>query len=302
MRTTVRLTIKQHRFGIVGFGLILLAFSAGAAALAAYFASLGLAACENDTSSACMAISQQISAVNMPYSLLRAASLPVAVLAGVFLGVPIVAGEIERGTAVLPWTLGRSRIRWFLARLIIIGAILTLLTTLLGLALDAMQQSLNPWAPITSNLADYEGRGWLVPARALVGFAAGVLTGSVLGRSLPGLLAGLVIGVVLVVGVIPLADGWNRANRIDVTGDRGGLDLGLALRDRSSGEIVSYQEGEAIMSPDDPAFPERFEEVRIGIPGSDSSLVIGREVTTHALEVIALLGASVTVVNRRRPY
>jgi hypothetical protein len=249
-----------------------------------------------------MAITQQIGAVNGPYSLLRAAPLPVAVLAGVFVGVPIVAGEIERGTAILPWTLGRSRIRWFLARLVIIGAILTVLATSLGLALDALQQSLNPWTPITSNLTDYEGRGWLVPARAIVGFAAGVLTGSVLGRSLPGLLAGMVIGVVLVVGVIPLADGWNRANLIAVTGDRGALDLGLALRDRGSGEIVSYQEGEAIMSPDDPAFPERFEEVRIGVPGADSSLVIVREVATHALEVLALLGASVIVVDRRRPY
>ncbi len=302
MRSTIRLTIKQHRFGIVGFGLILLAFTAGAAALAAYFASLGLQACDNDTSPACMAISQQLGAVNGPYSLLRAASLPVAVLAGVFVGVPIVAGEIERGTAVLPWTLGRSRIRWFLPRVVIVGAIIALLATLLGLALDAMQQSLNPWTPITSNLTAYEGRGWLVPARALVGFAAGVLAGAVLGRSLPGLLAGLVIGAVLVVGVIPLADGWNRANQTDVTGDRGALALDLGLRDLSSGDILSYDEGEAILSPDDPEFPERFEEVRLGVPGSSSSLVIGREVATHALEVLVLLGASGVVVNRRRPY
>jgi hypothetical protein len=302
MRTTIRLTVKQHRFGIVGFGLILLAFTAGAAALAAYFASLGIGECLNDTSAACMAINRQISAVNTPTSLLRLASLPVAVLAGVFVGVPIVAAEIERGTAVLPWTLGRSRIRWFLPRILIVGAIIALLATLLGLALDAMQQSLAPSVPITSNLTLYEARGWLVPARALVGFAAGVFAGAVLGRSLPGLLAGLVIGAVLVAGVIPLADGWNQANKTDVTGDKGALDLGIGLRDLSSGEILSYEEGEAIISPDDPAFQEHYEEVHIGVPASSSALVIGREVATHGLEVLVLLGASVIVVNRRRPY
>ena len=111
---------------------------------------------------------------------------------------------------MLPWTLGRSRIRWFLPRILIVGAIIALLATLLGLALDALQQSLTPWVPIWSSLTFYEARGWLVPARALVGFAAGVFAGATFGRSLPGLLAGLVIGAVLVAGVIPVADGLNQ--------------------------------------------------------------------------------------------
>ncbi len=301
MSTTLRLTVKQHRFGIVGFGLVLLAFSVFAVALAAYITSIGFATCEN-TSTTCIAINQQISAINGPLSLVRVSSLPVAVLAGVFVGVPIVAAEIERGTAVLPWTLGRSRIRWFLARVIILGAIIALLATLLGIALDALQQSIKPSVPISLNLADYEGRGWLVPARTLVGFAAGVFAGAVLGRSLPGLLAGLVVGAVLVVGVIPLAAGWNRADQTVISGDKGALQLDLGLLDRSSGKVLSYEEAEASISPDDPAFAERFEEVRLGVPGSSSPLVIGREVATHGLEVLVLLAGSVVVVNRRRPY
>jgi hypothetical protein len=302
MRTTIRLTVKQHRFGLIGFGLILLAFTAGAAALAAYFASLDIGACANDTSEACRAANRQVGMVVTQAALLRAASLPVAVLAGVFVGVPIVASEIERGTGVLPWTMGRSRIRWFLPRVLIIGVIIAFLAALLGLALDAMQQSLAPWVPINASLTDYEIRGWLVPARALVGFAAGVLAGAVLGRSLPGLLAGFVIGAVLVAGVIPLADGWNQANQVVVTGDRGALDLGLGLRDRSSGEYLTYAEGEAIIWPGDPKFYERFEEVNLGVPGADSALVVGREIAVHGLEVLVLLGASTIVVNRRRPY
>lgn len=300
--TTVRLTLKQHRFGVVGFGLILLGFTGVTVALAAYIGSLGLAACENTTSEACRAIFQQLTAINLPTSLIRAASLPVAVLAGVFIGVPSVATEIERRTAVLPWTLAESRLAWFLPRVLILVAVVGVLSIGLGLALDGLQQSIDPLVSIRADLTDYEGRGWLIPARALVGFGAGVFAGSVLGRSLPGLLAGLVLAVVLVVVVIQIGDGWNHAEQVDVTGDRGALRLGLGLRDMTSGAIVSYEQGESIMSPADPAFAERFVEVRLGVPGSASSRIVAREVTVHAVEVLALLGASGVVVNRRRPY
>ena len=38
--------------------------------------------------------------------------------AGLFLGVPVVARELERGTARLAWSLAPSRMRWYLARLL----------------------------------------------------------------------------------------------------------------------------------------------------------------------------------------
>ncbi|HWP63438.1 MAG TPA: hypothetical protein VNO86_08210 [Candidatus Binatia bacterium] len=301
MRTTIRLTLKQHRFGIIGFGLILLAFVIGVTAIAGYLTSLGVAACEHDTGPACRVAWQRAGAVGVPANLLRAAALPVVVLAGVFLGVPIVATEVERGTAILPWILARSRVRWLLARVCTIGAVLALPATAVGLALDALQQSTTT-VPIGASLADYEGRGWLVPARALVGFAAGVLAGSVLGRTLPGLLAGLVVATSLVLGVVVVGDIWNRADQTVLSDDRGGRVLGLGLRDRVSGQILTYAEAEAIVPSDDQAFGERFQEVWLGIPGSQSSWVVGREVALHGIEVVVLLAASAFVVDRRRPY
>lgn len=301
MGTTVRLTLKQHRFGVVGFGLVLLAFAVAGAVVAAYFAMLGVAACEQDPAPTCRAVLQQASTINQPANLVRAASLPVAVLAGVFLGAPIVAAEIERGTAVLPWVLARSRVRWLLGRVLTVGSCVALLATLLGLALDALQQSITT-VPIGASLADYEGRGCLVPARALVGFAAGVFAGTVLGRSLSGLLMGLVIAVVLVLGVVGLGGAWNRADQTVLTDDRGALVLDAGLRDRGSGEILTYAAAEAMIPADDPAFTERFEPVRLGIPGFRSPVVVGREVALHGLEVLVLLGASAVAVDRRRPY
>jgi hypothetical protein len=302
MATTIRLTIKQHRFGVLGFGLILLALAAVAGALAGYLGSLDLAACDDGPSAACVEVGTRIQAVTPLALLIEAGSLPTAIIAGVFVGVPLVATEIERGTAVLPWTFGRSRVAWLLPRLVILGSVLAVLATLPGLALDALVQATDPDVPIAENLALHEIRGWLVPARALVGFGAGVFAGAVLGRTLPGLLVGLLIAGALVIGVIPLADSWNRADQVVLADPRGALALGGALRDTATGEIVSYAEVGGIMSLDDPAFPERFEEVRLGIPGSSAPLVIGRELASHGVELLILLGASVLVVHRRRPY
>lgn len=58
MRTTIRLTFKQHRFGVLGFGIILVAIAAGAAALAVYFNSLDIGTCATEVSEACDAIAQ----------------------------------------------------------------------------------------------------------------------------------------------------------------------------------------------------------------------------------------------------
>lgn len=301
MRTTVRLTLKQHRFGIVGFGLILLALAIAVAAIAAYLTSLGVAVCQHDPSPACAIVLQQASTINPPANLLRAASLPVTVLAGVFLGVPIVASEVERGTAVLPWVLARSRVGWLLERALAVGVCVAVLATFLGLALDALQQSVTT-VPIGASLADYEGRGWLVPARALVGFGAGLLAGIVVGRSLPGLLVGLVVAVVLILGVVAFGGAWNRADQTVLSDDRGSLVLDAGVRDRASGAILSYAAAEGILPADDPAFAERFEEVTLGIPGSRSPVVVGRELALHGLELLVLLGASTFAINRRRPY
>lgn len=299
---TARLTFKQHRFGLVGMGLILLGIAASAAAFALFIGSLGLADCATVTTASCLAAGERLAGVNTPLSLIRAGALPVAVIAGVFLGVPIVASEIEDGTASIPWTLSRSRARWLMARVLIIGAVLLTLTACVGLALDGVQQALAPQVPITANLATYEGRGWLVPVRATVGFACGVFAGAALGRSLSGLLMGSVIAVALVGGVIPIGDAWNRTNEQDVTGDQGAIDLDLGLRDHTTGRVLTYEQGEAILPPADPLFNEQFEEVRLGVPGDQSSLVIGREVAIHGLEVLVLLGSAFAIVDRRRPY
>ena len=56
--------------------------------------------------------------------------------AGLFLGVPVVARELERGTARLAWSLAPSRMRWYLARLLPLLVLLAIVTFLAGIAAD----------------------------------------------------------------------------------------------------------------------------------------------------------------------
>lgn len=302
MRTEIRLIVKQHRFGILGFGLILAVLAAVLWALAVYFGGLGIAACHGLTTPECMAVSAAVNSVGPLTVMLRTAATPIAIFAGVFLGAPVIATEIERGTAVLPWTIGRSRVRWLLPRVLVIGLLLAVLASAVGLTLDAIQQALFPWIPVSANLGDYETRGWLIPARALAGFAAGLLAGAVLGRALPGLLAGMVTAAVITGAVIGLGALWNDAASSVVDHDEGAIVTRIALFDSVSGRYVDYAEAEATVAPDDPSFPERYTEVSLGVPGADSRLVVGRECAVLGGVSLVLLAGSVLVTDRRRPY
>jgi hypothetical protein len=301
VRTEIRLIVKQHRFGILGFGLILAVHAAMLGALAVYFGGLGIAACHGLTTPECMAVSAAVNSVGSLTVMLRAAATPIAIFAGVFLGTPVIATEIERGTAVIPWTIGRSRVRWLLPRVLVIGLLLAVLATAVGLALDAIEQAVFPWIPVSANLRDYEMRGWLIPARALAGFAAGLLAGAVLGRALPGLLAGMVAAAVVAGAVIGLGALWNdAASSVVGHDDEGAIVTRIVLLDGTSGRYVEYAEAEATVAPDDPSFSERYTEVSLGVPGADSPLVVGRAVLGGVS--LVLLAGSVLVTDRRRPY
>ncbi len=302
MGIEIRLIFKQYRFGILGFGLILSVLAASLWGLAIYFSGLGIAACHNVTTPDCMAVAAAINAVGTLTVMLRVSATPVAIFAGVFLGVPIIATEIERGTAVLPWTMSRSRVRWLLPRILAIGLLLAVLSAAIGLALDAIEQALFPWLAVTSNLRDYEMRGWLVPVRAIAGLGAGLLAGAVLGRALPGLLAGLAVAACVTGIAIVLGASWNEATSAVVGQDEGAIVTRIVLFDSISGRYVDYAEAEATVPTTDPSFSERYTEVSLGVPGSDSPLVVSRESALLGGVALFLTAGAVLVADRRKPY
>lgn len=302
MSSEIRLIVKQYRFGLVGLGLILGTIATALVVLAAYFSSLDLGSCQDASTPECLAALSSAGRLSVIANMLQAMASPAVVFAGVFLGASIIATEIERGTAVIAWTVSDSRARWLAPRVLVVGLLLIAPAVAIGLGLDAVHQAINPRIPLTASLDAYETRGWLIPARAGVAFGAGLLAGAVLGRALPALLAGVVIAAVAVAAVLGLGAMWNAGAADPVGFNDGSIVNQLVLRDQTTGKYIDYASAEALIPQADPGFAERFTEVPLGVPGTSAPIVVGRESAGLVLASGALVAGSFVVANRRRPY
>lgn len=304
MRTEIRLILTQYRFGLIGFSLILGVIAAALWGLAAVFASSGLRECGGMAAgSVCMDLANQLAPYSLLAGMLQGVATPAIMFAGVYVGTPIIASEIERGTAVLPWTMGASRLRWLMPRVVLIAVWLFVFSTAIGLGLDRIQEiAVTPHIPITENLDEYELRGWIVPARALVAFAAAILAGALLGRALPALLAGVALSGVVVAGVLVFGSILNGMGMERVGYNDGSIVNTLVLIDNTTGGYISYGEAEAIIPQSSPSFEVRFTEVPVGVAGRASPIVVTREVLALLVGAGALFIAGSVVTNRRKPY
>ena len=300
-RALLRLTIRQHRFELFSMTAVLLVL-AGVSVILSAIVRRELEACPdpNVVSPACSAGRDLAAWAFGSLSSIRFVAFFVSITAGIFVGVPLVANEVERSTAFLPWTLGRSRTRWLLERVVIVAVWMAIAAIVLGLVIDMAEEVLAPGPALGISLADYEVRGWLVPARVLVGVALGILAGAIFGRALPGLLLGVLLAA-LVLGGTAYIGGRLNASEAVIIDDAGALFLDQRFQDRT-GALHTWDEAERIVPFGDPAFDETFTQVNIGIPGERSGEVIRREVGIHLLVALATVGLTVVVVGRRRPY
>lgn len=138
-------------------------------------------------------------------ALLGAASVvgPIAALvpfvAGVFLGTPLVAGEIEHRTASMAWSLNASRRRWLLRRFVPIGISFVLAAALLAAANHLLFVAASPDDRIGFN--HYGMSGMLMVARGVGVLAIGLVVGLVIGRVLPAVLVTGLLVIGLMVGM-----------------------------------------------------------------------------------------------------
>jgi hypothetical protein len=115
-------------------------------------------------------------------------SLPL--LAGMFIGAPLVARELEHRTHRLIWTQSITRIRWLGTKLLLITSI-TLAAFITLTALTAWWSG--PWNAVNSPWSTYDLRGLVLPAYALFALALGIAAGTLVRQSVPA------IGITLVV-------------------------------------------------------------------------------------------------------
>jgi len=314
MRTLVRVTFRQHQFEIVALGTLLLIAVVGLIVIPVIWSMLPLAECTAAGSMApedvtaelmrkCTALFDTVYVLGGIGQAFVVAGVAGPAVAGVILGAGLVSKEIERGTAVMPWTMGRSRRRWLLERVLVIAA----LVGVVALALAALTDNLLfmfDQTPLDRSLFLYEARGWMVPARGMVGLAAGVLAGAITGRAVPALLVGALVASLSCLGVYSIGNELNQAQAIEFEGP-GGLSISEILRD-PTGAIVSYDEAYARISVEDDAswarFQAEFTSSSVGVPGSESRIVTGREVLMLVGLAFVMTAGAVVVVERRRPY
>lgn len=230
-------------------------------------------------------------------------------VAGLLLGVPIVAREVEHRTALVSWPLAGSRLKWLVWRLAPVLAISLLPMAVLGVAADQMAHAYFPNSDL--GFGQYEARGLPLVMRFVVVFVASVASGAVLGRVLPALLVGIGMSVVLSMAVGWALPHWVPSTELTTaeSAQSGAQPITTEVRYRTpDGRLVDAQAGEEMIGaayeangfnePDPSTLPQ---EVDYGIAGNRYPEVVVRESAALGAVAISLGALAAFVVARRRP-
>ena len=116
-------------------------------------------------------------------------------LAGLFVGVPLLARELEQGTYRFAWTQTITRTRWLLVKVALLGVAAVAAGVVLSLTVAWWRR---PFDELGGRMSPsgFEIQGLVVPAYTLAALAVGVLAAAILRRSLPAMLLALVAFVV----------------------------------------------------------------------------------------------------------
>jgi hypothetical protein len=244
---------------------------------------------------------------------------------GVILGAPLVAREIDGGTAQLAWSLSRSRVGWLLRRIAFVTLFGLILLAIIAVASELLTGAIFPDRTLDEDFAWFGRRGAPIVARGVGAILLGVLVGAVIGRVLPAVLVSILVIGLAFTGVSLALDQVNRSEatlqpmfaapgepqQFDVTG----MQVAFGI-ERTDGDFMTYSE--AFDRGLTPNFTdekgqvfESEEALRSGDPiGRDAVLTIAGEkypllvLRDSAVAVfvgLVALALSAVVVVRRRP-
>jgi hypothetical protein len=306
LRST-RLVFRMHQFEIVAIGIIAAALVAAALFVANELNAVGYGSCYLAASPppTCEALGRrffdlQTAHANPVFAFMNL--LPYAV--GLFLGAPLIARELERGTARLAWSIAPSRIRWYAWRVLPVVAFAVVVTFVAGFAVDQLVAARTPGIDLEHSFDTFGQRGALVAVTAFVVVAGSIGLGTVIGTVLPTLILGLVLGYFGVTGVQHLHAEFTAREAVIVSeaefrpGDRY-VDQFFKLPD---GRIVGYAElaqidPASVTSETGPTYPIVYEV----IPAERYREVEAREALILGAIGVAMLAGAGIIVTRRRP-
>jgi len=273
---------------------------------------------------------------SLDMNLIRTLLVFAPILGGIIVGAPLVAREIEQGTAPLSWSLSGSRRRWLLGK--VFAGILLLVPVMLavGFAADVLQGADSPGLNTHAAFENYVSRGVIDVFWALAAFAGTFALGTMLGRTLPAVILALVVCFFVRVAWGPAMDHyvlWSFA-KSDVSFIVNGYyvgqtDIPLYQKVYIDGKEATDAEVQAwytknqppidVPSPDpnastapgqlvpvvpaQPAVDLHFPEyVGYGMPGSWYWNVVALESGLLLIGSLFLGGVAFVWVDRRRPY
>ena len=228
------------------------------------------------------------------------------VVAGLLAGGPIVARELESGTARLAWSLGPSRIRWLAQRALPILAMVGLAGLAIGLTSQALTHVMLPATDLDRSFAGFRARGPLVGVEALLVASIALALGAILGRLVPT----LILTLVLVGGLIIAVEKVDRTillkEAVQSSGETFSWDDDFYLESRlkfPNGDVLTYEQAVAthpeINEPWENEPP--YQDVVLSIPGVRYHDIELREVLMLGGLGVAFLGLAAVAVVRRRP-
>ncbi|MEX2184454.1 MAG: hypothetical protein WEC14_08395 [Chloroflexota bacterium] len=310
-----RLSLRLGRFEVVIFGVLLVAAVVGALLAADHIASLAPpieclyqyadvetgalpAGCEGSQA----AFYEAVGGFGSP---LTSALVFLPLAAGVFLGVPIVARELERGTSRLAWSFAPSRWRWYVARMAPALLMVAVLGLLAGHAADRLLAASEPGLTVDAAFANFGFRGVALASRALFVFCLAVAVGAIVGRALPAVILTAVVAFVglggdaevhrriLATEAVPMTQATVRP------GDMW-IDQRFQLPD---GSLVGWEyfDGGENGQPYDDDGNTRYPEIILAVRGERYGFAEAREAGALGAGSIVGLLVGGFVVGRRRP-
>lgn len=236
---------------------------------------------------------------------LRVGAALLPALAGIVLGLSTVAKELDQRTAVLAWSVGPSRRRWMLQRVVPLVVVVFVLGIGCERLIAALMQLRNPGAALIPDqqfeALAYTGFG--PAASGISAFGVTVVVGAMLGRLLPSLLAAgafvLFASLLIQQGNDQLMVGESLIAEQMLAG--AGREVDSVLR-TPDGRIMSWNEAfPEFVDPDTGALRPGVTQMVRYVPIEIYPQVAARYVLFHLLVGLSALTLAFMVVERRSP-
>ena len=201
----VWVTWRQHRVALAGVAVLLggLALYLLITGLKIHGAYSAVASCRPPGSAACGVIGKPFGSNYHTAQIMSVFLHVLPVLAGVFVGAPLLARELETGTFRFAWTQGCGRLRWAVAKLALLAIAVTAAAGAFSLLFSWYYQPFFA-ARLDGVLAPqlFVLRGVDYAAWTLLAFALGAVAGVLIRRTVPAMATSLAAWAALYLGTV----------------------------------------------------------------------------------------------------